>query len=249
MSRDHSSNQRPLSIRHALVGPGAMERMAIRVSAAILGNGCELPECSFKPRVPQSSMHPPARSGAPAALRSQQDEVSESQAQSNTEQSGSESAAAENVVEDGGDSGSSEDGEGDDGEPPILVAGDLQPEWWQVSLILAAIVSAAVLAIMLVLWKPNRFFIPILISSFLGSFATCLYFDPRYWYRRMSEACLASLFACNFFAGFSLSIPFGSSTDSLVIQLPESHWSMNIGLAALAALFAVMHSRRNQKRG
>lgn len=155
----------------------------------------------------------------------------------------SDSAAAEGG--DGSDSESgqseSEDGGESDGEPPISTILANGPEWWQTSLLVAAIVTVAVFLVLLVIWKPNRFYLPTLLATFFLSFAVTNYFDPRLWHRRMAEACLSMLGASTCLGGLQLKIPVPWASTPILVQLPETHWSIALALATLTAVFAGLH--------
>lgn len=140
-----------------------------------------------------------------------------------------------------GDAGDGEGGDDDDGEPPTVIPTGSDMAWWQISLLVASILTITAFVSCVLIWNLNRFHLPLLLSTFITSFAVMMYFNPRRWYQRVSRGCLAALAGGHFFGGLFLEIPLPHSSTSFVLMIPEPHWSVQVTWGMLAAAFAVMH--------
>lgn len=142
----------------------------------------------------------------------------------------------------GGDDGSKEDGGGDDdGEPPL--------DWWQWSLIIAAVVTIAELVVLLTVWKLNRYYLPALISTFLAAFGISLMCNPKLWFRRMSEGSFAALCGGQLLGGLSFSIPVPWAPDSFELSIPAPDSTTTLVLGMLTLAFGLMHLVRTRPGG
>lgn len=139
----------------------------------------------------------------------------------------------------GDDSSGDGDGDDDDGEPPTIVSAD-SLEWWQVSLIGAIFITALVAIYLVVYCKPSWKFIPWLLTTFAGSFATIAYFNPRTWHRRASLLCLTTLAGSSLFSGAEVSIPVWWSAEMIHWTVPTPDWSINLALMVCAVVFGGM---------
>lgn len=146
----------------------------------------------------------------------------------------------------GGESGEESSGGDDDDDPNGLIGAAFEPEWWQLSLFIAFVITVATTLIILAVWKPNRFTLPIIAVSFLTTFGISLYFNPRLWFRRMAELSATGLLACNTLGGLVINVPLAAGP--LQLTVPSPHWSMNVILGVMVITFGVMHFANSKRQ-